>query len=100
MNKLQELYEKETGKYWMTNPVAHGELEFASWDYQVWLEKKASQLELLVQEIVDIIDNLIIEEDDRQLYWETNKAKELVTEARTSIKILEKLKQKIKESNV
>ena len=33
-------YEKETGNRWFTNPVCHGEIGFASWEYQKWLETK------------------------------------------------------------
>ena len=42
MTKPQEQYEKETGKQWWINPVCHGELGYASWDYQLWLEDKVT----------------------------------------------------------
>ena len=38
--ELQKQYETETGKKWWTNPVCHGEMGFASWEYQIWLEQK------------------------------------------------------------
>lgn len=39
---LRQKYEEEIGKKWWTNPVTHGELGFASWEYQKWLEDKLS----------------------------------------------------------
>lgn len=44
MREITEIYKEETGKDWMINPVCHGELGFASWDYQLWLEAKVQQL--------------------------------------------------------
>jgi transposase len=43
MKKIYEIYEEETGKRWFTNSVNHGEIAYASWDYQNWLEEKASR---------------------------------------------------------
>jgi hypothetical protein len=40
--ELRDEFEKETGEKWWTNPVSHGEMAFASWNYQLWLEKKLS----------------------------------------------------------
>jgi len=42
---LRLQFEKETKENWMTNPVCHGELGFASWNYQKWLEQKAIQVQ-------------------------------------------------------
>lgn len=36
--QLQEQFEKETGKRWYDVPYTHGEIAYASWDYQLWLE--------------------------------------------------------------
>ena len=38
--ELQKQYENESGEKWWTNPVCHGEIGFASWEYQKWLEQK------------------------------------------------------------
>lgn len=43
--EIRKQYEIETGKKWFTVPFTHGEQAFASWGYQLWLEKKISQVE-------------------------------------------------------
>lgn len=43
--EIRKQYEIETGKKWFTVPFTHGEQAFASWEYQLWLEKKVSQVE-------------------------------------------------------
>lgn len=42
LDEVRLQFEKETGNKWMTVPVTHGELAFASWKYQLWLENKAA----------------------------------------------------------
>lgn len=44
MKPIHEQYEEETGKRWFTNPVCHGEVAYASWEYQKWLEERASRM--------------------------------------------------------
>lgn len=41
---VRELYTSETGEGWMVTPVCHGEKGFASWEYQLWLERKLASL--------------------------------------------------------
>jgi len=41
---IREDYERTTGKRWLTNPVCHGELGFASWEYQLWLETQLFEI--------------------------------------------------------
>lgn len=41
---VQKEFETATGRDWMTNPVCHGELGFASWEYQTWLESQVLRL--------------------------------------------------------
>lgn len=43
--EIRKQYEIETGKKWFTVPFTRGEQAFASWGYQLWLEKKISQVE-------------------------------------------------------
>jgi hypothetical protein len=45
IEQLREKYEQETKQRWWTNPVSHGEIAFASWEYQLWLENKLSAAE-------------------------------------------------------
>ena len=57
--ELQKQYENETGQKWFTNPVSHGEIEFASWEYQEWLENKVNQLKLsIMPAIAENVKNL------------------------------------------
>ena len=42
--ELHEEYERSSGKKHWTNPVCHGELGFATWDYQIWLETEVIRL--------------------------------------------------------
>ena len=84
MIEIQKQYETETGKKWWINPVAHGELAFASAEYQEWLEAKVSQIDCRVKpacgycrdckfESKTICHNptnrqMLILEDDEQFY--------------------------------
>ena len=43
--EIRKQYETETGKKWCIIPYTHGENAYASWEYQLWLEKKVSQVE-------------------------------------------------------
>lgn len=38
MEEPRDIYKRETGKDWRIIPYTHGNVEFASWDYQLWLE--------------------------------------------------------------
>lgn len=38
MEEPRDIYKRETGKDWKVIPHTHGNLAFASWDYQLWLE--------------------------------------------------------------
>jgi len=65
MTGLQEQYEKETGKSWFTNPVCHGELGFASWEYQKWLEEKITKIystsnifEMKIHQCIDLNEEM------------------------------------------
>jgi hypothetical protein len=49
VDDLRLQFEKETKENWMVNPVCHGEIGFASWKYQIWLEQKAIQVEAKVK---------------------------------------------------
>ncbi len=59
--EIRKQYETETGKKWFTVPFTHGEQAFASWGYQLWLEKKVSQVEpevmLKLADILQILDD-------------------------------------------
>jgi len=44
VDHVRELYTSETGEGWMVTPVCHGEKGFASWEYQLWLERKLASL--------------------------------------------------------
>lgn len=69
--ELQEQFKKETGKDAIVYPAAHGEVGYASWDYQLWLEGKLTtppaiqfcinHLRLLKEQGLGLYCNSIIE---------------------------------------
>lgn len=69
--ELREQYENETGEKWFIAPVCHGDTGFASWEYQTWLEEKASrdsrQLSAAPSEAVD---NLLRDLVDEIMRWD------------------------------
>jgi len=80
VEELQEKYEQETGKKWWTNPVCHGEVGFASWEYQKWLETGLTEAnsEVNVEAVVRLpkieIDKLALRfvftnGDGANLFW-------------------------------
>lgn len=61
--EIRKQYEIETGKKWFTVPFTRGEQAFASWGYQLWLEKKISQVEPEVK--VNFAERIIEEEIEK-----------------------------------
>lgn len=67
--EIRKQYEIETGKKWFTVPFTRGEQAFASWGYQLWLEKKISQVEPEVK-------NIDMKNEIEQQIFEKMKAKD------------------------
>lgn len=49
--KIIKIFEDETGKKAIEAPYCHGEIGFASWDYQLWLEEKISNFDKKLAEV-------------------------------------------------
>ena len=112
--ELQEQYIEETGKRWWTNPVCHGEIGFASWEYQKWLETKLTEATARSNVEAEVIKKnggrdpflilhvfLYSDFNWREIVIDKEKSKELKEPIHISLKDLEnKLNEKIPDANI